>query len=106
MPYQPLYHWRRTKLDERDIPTDNDWSGYDGEVCIGRIQRQTNGPMKDQWMWAGGTIRRAPKRLLPHSGYVGEGREAMRAVEEWYHRQLELNGVRGNRQGNGGNKHA
>jgi len=97
MPYQPLYHWRRTTLDESDIPTDNDWCGYDGEVCIGRIQKQLHGPTRDKWMWAGhGPHTR--KRFLPHSGYVTEGREAMRAVEEYYHSLMRLNGLKGSKQ--------
>ncbi len=96
--YQPLYRWRRTQIDENDPPDDDDWSGYDGEVCIGRIQKQLHGPMKGKWMWTGGRIPHAPKRLLPHIGYIEGGREAMRIVEEWYHRQLALNGARGSMQ--------
>ncbi len=39
-PYKPLYPWRRTKIDKDHVPTDEDWSGYDGNVSIGRIQKQ------------------------------------------------------------------
>lgn len=38
--YQPKYKWHRTKIDANDVPTNNDWSGYDGEIVIGRIQKQ------------------------------------------------------------------
>jgi len=36
--YKPRYKWRRTKIDDNDVPTDKDWSGYDGEIDVGRIQ--------------------------------------------------------------------
>jgi len=94
--YQPLYHWRQTQIDENDPPSDDDWSGYDGEVCIGRIQKQAHGPMKNQWMWNGHGPR-TRKRLLPHSGYLAEGREAIRAVEEYYHGLMRLNGLKGSK---------
>jgi hypothetical protein len=95
-PYQPLYPWRRTKIDESDVPTDNDWSGYDGEVSIGRIQKQPHGPLKDTWMWSAQGPR-VPQRLLPHQGYEPEGREAMRKVEDYYHRLMRHNDRRGSR---------
>jgi hypothetical protein len=96
-PYQPIYRWRRTQIDKNDPPTDDDWSGYDGDVGIGRIQKQPHGPMKDRWMWSGhGPATR--KRLLPHQGYEIEGREAMRRIEEYYHGLMALNGLKGSRQ--------
>jgi len=84
MPYQPLYRWRRTRIDENDPPDDNDWSGYDGEVCIGRIQKQLHGPMKGKWMW-NLLATHVRVRIMPQSGFIDEGREAMRRVEERYH---------------------
>lgn len=94
--YKPLYQWRRTQIDENDPPTDNDWCGYDGAVGIGRIQKQQHGPMKDRWMWNGHGPR-ARERLLPHTGYEAEGREAMRKVEEYYHGLMRLNKLRGSK---------
>ncbi|WP_026283340.1 hypothetical protein [Rhizobium sp. 2MFCol3.1] len=95
--YQPLYHWRRTKLDENDEPRDSDWSGYDGEIGIGRIQLQEHGPTKGKWHWAahGPHVRH---RHTPHTGYEAEGREAMRMVEEYYHALMAANGLKGSRQ--------
>ena len=94
MRYQPLYRWRRTQIDKNDPPTNEDWSGYDGDVSIGRIQKQPHGPMKDKWMWSahGPRVRR---RLTPHQGYEPEGREAMRNVEEYYHLLMRHNELRG-----------
>lgn len=92
--YEPLYPWRRTKLDENDDPRDTDWSGYDGEVSIGRIQKQPHGPMKDQWLWSGHGPH-VRERLVPHQGYEAEGREAMRKVEEYYHLLMRHNKMRG-----------
>ncbi|MCS3742011.1 hypothetical protein [Rhizobium sp. BK661] len=92
MAYQPKYKWGRTTIDERDVPTDNDWSGYDGEIVIGRIQLQPHGLKKGQWMWSGQGPR-TRKRLLPHQGFEPEGREAMRKVEDYYDRLLAANGI-------------
>lgn len=89
--YKPKYKWRRTKIDDNDVPTDNDWSGNDGEIDVGRVQLQPHGPMKDKWLWSAHGPR-AAKRLLPHQGYEAEGREAMRKVEEYYDR-LAANGL-------------
>jgi hypothetical protein len=94
MTYQPIYTWRRTKLDEHDVPTDEDWMGWDGDVPIGRITKQPHGLKKDQWMWSGHGPR-VRERVLPHQGYEAEGREAMRMVEEYYHRLMRHNGLRG-----------
>ncbi|EPE95692.1 hypothetical protein [Rhizobium grahamii] len=91
--YHPKYKWRRTKIDERDVPTDNDWSGYDGKVVVGRIQLQAHGLKQDFWLWSGHGHNVA-KRHLPHQGYEAEGREAMRKVEEYYDRLLENNEIR------------
>lgn len=95
-PYKPLYPWRRTQIDKDHVPTDDDWSGYDANVSIGRIQKQPHGPMKDKWMWSahGPRVR---ERLTPHQGYEVEGREAMRKVEDYYHRLMRHNKLRGSR---------
>ncbi|MBD9445741.1 MULTISPECIES: hypothetical protein [unclassified Rhizobium] len=91
--YDPKYKWRRTKIDDNDVPTDNDWSGVDGEIDVGRIQKQPHGPMKGKWLWSAHGPRVA-KRLLPHQGYEAQGREAMRKVEDYYDRLLAANGLR------------
>lgn len=95
-PYQPLYKWRRTQIDESDPPSDDDWMGWDGDVPLGRITKQLHGLMRDRWMWsAHGPLTR--RRLLPHQGYEANGREAMRMVEDYYHRLMRYNGKRGSR---------
>jgi hypothetical protein len=97
-PYKPLYQWRRTKLDENDEPRDSDWSGYDGDIGIGRIQLQAHGPTKGKWMWNLHGPMKIRNRVLPHSGYADEGREAMRKVEERYHDLMAANGMKGSKQ--------
>lgn len=97
-PYKPLYKWRRTKLDENDVPTDSDWSGYDGEIGIGRIQLQDHSAMKGRWMWNLHGPIRIKTRISPHSGYIDDGREAMRKVEERYHDLMAANGMKGSKQ--------
>ena len=79
------------------MPTDNDWSGYDGEIVVGRVQKQPHGPMKGKWLRSAHGPRVA-KRLLPHQGYEAEGREAMRKVEEYYDRLLVVNELASSRK--------
>ncbi len=79
------------------MPTDNDWSGYDGEIVVGRVQKQPHGPMKGKWLWSAHGPRVA-KRLLPHQGYEAEGPEAMRKVEEYYDRLLVVNELASSRK--------
>ena len=95
--YEPLYTWRRTKIDANDIPTDSDWSGYDGEIGLGRVQLQPHGPMKGKWMWSAWGPHRV-KRHLPHQGYEPTRREAGRKVEEYYHALMSANGLKGSKQ--------
>jgi hypothetical protein len=91
-PYQPLYRWRRTKIDENDPPRDTDWMAYDDGAPVGRVQLQPHGPMKGKWLWsAHGPM--GVKRHTPHQGYEQEGREAMRKVEEYYHALLKRGGM-------------
>lgn len=97
--YHPFYHWRRTRIDENDPPDDNDWSGYDGEYCIGRIQKQLHGPMKGKWMWNLLATHVRQRIIMPQSGFVDEGREAMRKVEERYHDLMRANDRRGSKDG-------
>jgi hypothetical protein len=76
--YQPKYKWHRTQLDENDPPTDLDWIGMDGVLPIGRIGKETAGPTKGKWHWAGWypkthmaahqhqTLATRPQPGLPH----------------------------------------
>ena len=48
--YQPKYQWHRTQIDENDPPRDTDWCGFDGELPIGRIRKETHGPVKRRTM--------------------------------------------------------
>ena len=94
--YQPLYRWKVTLLDENDTPHE-DYCGFDGDVCIGRIQKQSHDQMNDKWMWN----LHGPKLRItvsPHSGYEQEAREAARRVEERYHDLMRANGRKGSKQ--------
>jgi hypothetical protein len=95
--YMPIYAWRRTKLDTQDVPTDNDWLGFDGDREIGRVRKELNGPMQGFWQWSG-SGGRTRNRLLPHSGYEPESQEAMRRVENYYHALMARNGMKGSKQ--------
>ncbi|PDV90415.1 hypothetical protein CO652_00600 [Rhizobium sp. H4] len=94
--YHPLYKWRGTKIDESDQPTDLDWLGYDGQTIIGRIRMESGGPQNGMWQWSG-LGPRVHQRLTPQQGFEAELREAIRKVEEYYHRLMRLNGMRGSK---------
>ncbi|PCK80989.1 hypothetical protein [Rhizobium sophoriradicis] len=96
--YQPLYKWRGTKIDESNQPTDLDWLGYDGQIIIGRIRMESGGQKNGQWQWSG-LGPRVRQRLAPQQGFEAEPREAIRKVEEYYHRLMRLNGMRGSKDG-------
>ena len=38
------------------------------------------------------------QRIMPQSGFIDEGREAMRKVEERYHDLMTANGMKGTKQ--------
>jgi hypothetical protein len=83
--YQPKYKWHRTQLDENDPPTDLDWIGMDGVMPIGRIRKETAGPTKGKWRWAGWY----PKTHMgspptPNAGYEATARLATQKVEEFW----------------------
>lgn len=90
-PYQPIYAWKRTQIDDNDPPTDLDWIGMDGVLPIGRIRKETGGPTKGKWHWAGWypkTHKGAPP--TPNSGYVDTARLATQRVEEYWLRCMEV----------------
>lgn len=95
--YQPLYRWQKTWPDEGDRASwETDFSGWDGDICVGRIRFETNGKMKDKWQWSGGGPHHGLKngRILPQQGYVDTPREASRLVEEYYHRLMAHNDMK------------
>ncbi len=84
-PYQPRYQWKRTRIDEKDPPTDLDWIGMDGVAYIGRIRKELHGPTQGKWHWAGSYPRTySGSPPTPNSGYVGTARAATQKVEEYW----------------------
>lgn len=85
-PYQPRYQWKRTQIDENDPPTELDWCGFDGDTYIGRIRKETAGPTKGLWHWAGSLPRtfRGRRPPTPNSGYCDTARQATQKVEEYW----------------------
>ena len=82
---EPKYRWARTQIDENDPPTDLDWLGYDGSMAIGRIRKETNGPTKGKWMWAGWSPKTHKGRPpTPNSGYSETARIAALEVESYW----------------------
>lgn len=43
----------------------------------------------------GAALAAVRQRVTPHQGFEAEPREAMRRVEQYYHRLMRLNGRRG-----------
>lgn len=86
-PYQPRYQWKQTQIDENDPPTDIDWCGFDGVGYIGRIRKETNGPTREKWHWAGSYPRTYKgKPPTPNAGHVATARDATQMVEEYWDR--------------------
>ncbi|CCM77139.1 hypothetical protein [Rhizobium mesoamericanum] len=84
-PYQPKYKWRPTKIDDKDPPTDLDFTGLDGTAYLGRIRKETNGTTKGKWHWAGSWPRTCMgKPPTPNAGYVDTARQATQKVEEYW----------------------
>jgi hypothetical protein len=77
-----------------------DWCGYDGEICIGRIMRDKTTHTRRNWfMWSGGAGGRDfNKRQMPHQGWYQEHWQAAKAVEDWYNKMREKNGLTSRRQ--------
>jgi hypothetical protein len=96
MTIELIYKWRATLIDENDTPRD-DFCGWDGNVCIGRIRLEPHGPKKGHWQWSGQGPR-VRQRLTPHQGYEPTAREAARMIEDYYHKQMAYNGVKGSKQ--------
>lgn len=83
--YEPRYTWKRTQIDENDPPTDFDWTGYDGEMIVGRIQKEHYGPIKGKWRWAGSYPKwRGVRPHTPNAGFVDTARLAVRKCEEYW----------------------
>ncbi|KQV39910.1 MULTISPECIES: hypothetical protein [unclassified Rhizobium] len=96
--YKPLYHWQPTWPGEKGLhgKPRQDFVGIDREEFIGRIRLEIGGPMNGKWQWSGqGPHLR--DRILPHQGYCDTAREASRMVEEYYHRLMRRNGLRGSK---------
>ena len=87
------YKWRVTWPEPGDADSHKtDFSGWDGEVCVGRIRLEPQGLKKDLWQWSGhgGRVR---QRIMPHQGYEETARKAAAAVEDYYDRLMALNGL-------------
>lgn len=91
--WQRKYEWRVTWPGEGH----EDWSGYDGSIYIGRVMRDlTTHPHKNEFMWSGGGHGKDgfKRRIItPHRGWEPEHWQAAKAVEVWYDRMREANGL-------------
>lgn len=93
MTWQKKYDWRPTWPGEGH----QDWSGYDGAICIGRVMLDKTTHNRRGWfMWTGGAAQHEGfrSRLLPHQGWEPEHWKAAKAVEDWYDRMKERNGLK------------
>ncbi|MDM9647742.1 hypothetical protein [Rhizobium sp. S163] len=100
--YTPLYPWRPTYPGETGLdgkPLQN-FVGLDGDVNIGVIRLEEGGKLNGQWQW-NGQGPHVRQRLLPHQGYCATAREAARKVEDYYHRLMRHNGLRGSKDSGG-----
>lgn len=92
----PKYKWRKTWPDPGDRDSwETDFQGWDGDIPVGRIRFEPQGPMKDTWQWSGhGPIHGLTKaRLLPQQGYEKTARLAAAKAEDYYDRLMAHNGL-------------
>lgn len=91
MKWQKKYSWRLTWPGEGH----EDWSCFDGDLYVGRIMRDlTTYGKQGHFMWTGGVRGRAFQRdVMPNRGWKAEHWEAAKAVEDWYDRLREVNGM-------------
>ncbi|WP_349434796.1 hypothetical protein [Pararhizobium sp. A13] len=91
--YAPKYRWRVTWPDPEDAGSHKtDFSGWDGDVRIGRIRFEPNGLQKGTWQWSG-LGPHVRERLLPHQSYEDTARKAAAMVEDYYERLMAHNGL-------------
>jgi hypothetical protein len=90
------YKWRIAWPDAADADSwKTDFMGWDGDVPVGRIRFEPMGLKKNLWQWSGQGPQRLPKgRLMPQQGYLPAPREAAAAVEDYYDRLLQHNGIK------------
>lgn len=91
MTWQKKYSWSVTWPGEGH----EDYSAYDGGLYIGRIMRdKTTHGKAGSFMWSGGAHGRDFKHhVMPHQGWEQEHWQAAKAVEDWYDRMREMNGL-------------
>lgn len=91
--------WRRKYRWQLTWPEGGeDWSAYDGEICIGRVRLdKTTHNHKGMYMWNGnGSGHRGIKQtLMPHHGWKEIDWQAAKAVEDWWDASLAYNGITG-----------
>lgn len=83
---KPKYKWRITWPDPNDRDSWlTDFQSWDGDVPVGRIRFEAQGPLKDMWQWSGhGPHKRVKERLLPQQGYEKSARLAVAKAEDYY----------------------
>jgi hypothetical protein len=89
----PRYKWRKTWPDEADRDSwKTDFQGWDGDIPVGRVRYEENGPKKGLWQWSGDGPPLC-QRFLPHQGYEGDPRVAALRAEDYYNRLVAYNGL-------------
>jgi hypothetical protein len=91
----PRYRWRKTWPAEADRDSwKADFQGWDGDIQVGRIRYEANGPKKGFWQWNGhGPVHLPRGRLSPQQGYELDPRVAAVKAEDYYDRLMAHNGL-------------
>ncbi|MDL2408637.1 hypothetical protein PY650_23920 [Rhizobium calliandrae] len=83
------YKWRHTWAGDKG----DDFVGYDGPICLGRIFRIDYTVQADKWFWL---VEHVPQERLqrqcPSAGWEWSAREAACRVEKCYEAIMRLNG--------------
>jgi hypothetical protein len=88
---KPRYKWRHTWAGDKG----DDFVGYDGMICLGRIFRLDSAAQKEKWFWLVEHVPlERPDRACPSAGWEWSAREAACRVEKCYEAIMRLNGKR------------
>ncbi|MBB3458728.1 hypothetical protein FHT86_007054 [Rhizobium sp. BK313] len=88
---KPRYKWRHTWAGEKG----DDFVGYDGATCLGRVFRLDYTMQSEKWFWLVEHVPlERPDRACPSAGWEWGAREAACRVEKCYEAIMRLNGKR------------
>ncbi len=88
---KPRYKWRHTWAGDKG----DDFVGYDGTTCLGRVFRIDYTMQSEKWFWLVEHVPlERPERGCPSAGWEWTAKEAACRAEKCYEAIMRLNGKR------------